>query len=853
MTTMNAHYELVIMNVKGNVMRLQRWMMCLVLACLSFAGSACFGPSFTDHPACGPNSECPLGTQCIGGTICVDNFCKTSDGDNLANGTQCANPGVPDGVCYNGDCKKVGCGDGQVVAPEVCDDGNQSDADGCSANCRSLETCGNNIVDLSTGEGCDTGTFGQSGDGCSSQCAVEIDNWTTIAPQPFDPRNSFAMAYDSSRHRTVLFGGRGEASGVFDDTWEFDGDFLLPNIVQTKPGSRFDAAMVFDSIRNRLVLFGGQGDGCFDANQGSSGCNDTWEFDGSLWRRIAVTQSPSSRSSSSLAFDSVRQKVVLFGGQGSASSAFELFDETWEYDGTTWLKRTPALKPPAREDSTMVYDSVRRKTVLFGGVTSSGYLGDTWEWDGTSWTQRTLAVAPPARQAASMTFDSTRSKVVLFGGFGQGVRSDTWEYDGGWKQLSPLQLPPARYRHKIAFDTARNKIVLVGGVNGEEEPFGDVWDLVCIDVDCNTRSWTVRNPPTKPPPRYGHAVAYDSFRGRAVMIGGVGTLNGTAGRFNDTWEFSDSRWRAQPTTVSPLKIDGHAMAFDSIRAKMVLFGGFSVVNGVFTAVAETWEYDGTNWQRIATIGSPSKRSGAMIAFDAVRSRIVLFGGFGGSSLDDTWEYDGVSWVEQQPSNHPPAFSGAAMVFDPIINRIVLTSAAETWTYDGTMWTKLMESATVPDPRERFAAAYVPSLRAMVITGGFSRLSSGDRKSDTWQLSSGIWSQRAVSTSLPPRGSPAIAFDAKAGRLVMFGGLGNGYLGDTWVYSFASSSPIETCDGVADSDGDGLRGCADPDCYGRCDPDCPPGATVCNPNRRRCGDGTCNAFLENHLLCDQDCP
>jgi cysteine-rich repeat protein len=44
--------------------------------------------------------------------------------------------------------------------------------DGCSADCRSDETCGNGVVDTATGEGCDDGNLA-SGDGCTSTCQLE--------------------------------------------------------------------------------------------------------------------------------------------------------------------------------------------------------------------------------------------------------------------------------------------------------------------------------------------------------------------------------------------------------------------------------------------------------------------------------------------------------------------------------------------------------------------------------------------------------------------------------------------------------------------------------------------------------
>src|SRR5215831_20596401 len=61
------------------------------------------------------------------------------------------------------------CGDGVVQAPELCDDGNLVDGDGCDSNCTPTG-CGNGIV--TAGEECDDGNL-VSGDCCSAQCMNE--------------------------------------------------------------------------------------------------------------------------------------------------------------------------------------------------------------------------------------------------------------------------------------------------------------------------------------------------------------------------------------------------------------------------------------------------------------------------------------------------------------------------------------------------------------------------------------------------------------------------------------------------------------------------------------------------------
>ncbi len=73
----------------------------------------------------------------------------------------------------------VGCGDGTVLAPERCDDGNTVPWDGCSSDCQPepicdgigpcKSRCGDGLV---VGEECDDGNVAD-GDGCSSACMVE--------------------------------------------------------------------------------------------------------------------------------------------------------------------------------------------------------------------------------------------------------------------------------------------------------------------------------------------------------------------------------------------------------------------------------------------------------------------------------------------------------------------------------------------------------------------------------------------------------------------------------------------------------------------------------------------------------
>jgi len=81
-------------------------------------------------------------------------------------------PPETDGGPPGRDVGPPGCGNEEIEGTEVCDDGNVVDGDGCSANCMSVERCGNSYLDTPIGEVCDDGNS-LNGDGCSADCTSD--------------------------------------------------------------------------------------------------------------------------------------------------------------------------------------------------------------------------------------------------------------------------------------------------------------------------------------------------------------------------------------------------------------------------------------------------------------------------------------------------------------------------------------------------------------------------------------------------------------------------------------------------------------------------------------------------------
>jgi hypothetical protein len=504
-----------------------------------------------------------------------------------------------------------------------------------------------------------------------------------------------------------------------------------------------------------------------------------------LWSRATPnTTAPSVREYTMSAYDSVRARTVLFGGTNGT-----LLADTWEWDGTSWTLRAPATSPPARISQGMTFDSARARTVLFGGNNGAA-LGDTWVWDGTNWTQLNPVSRPVPRWGAGMSYDSVRGKTVLFGGYsGTGYLGDTWEWDGtNWAQRCTTlpcvnTTPASRTALALAYDAAHATTVLFGGATTNSVRPQDTWTW-------NGNVWALLTPATMPAGRSDLSLVYDSARARTVMFGGQTSAAGAVG---ETWEWDGANWSQRtPLLNAPARL-GAAAAYDVARGVTIVFGGGNN-SGL---LGDTWVWNGAGWaQRAAT---PSARWGAGMVFDSGRKRSLLVGGVGssGGSVSDTWEWDGTSWVERAPANAPSRRQWFAMDYDSTRARTVLFGGGvaptdafnDTWEFDGTNWSQ-RAPATVPPGRTGAAMAFDAAHGRSVLFGGNNGVVANyGYYTDTWLWDGNNWVAGTPTMIPPARQFHGMAYDGGAGRVVMFSGVGagGGYVGDTWLWDGANWS------------------------------------------------------------------
>lgn len=230
---------------------------------------------------------------------------------------------------------------------------------------------------------------------------------------------------------------------------------------------------------------------------------------------VLQSRGPEPRTGSGMIYDSRRRRTVLFGGEAFGVNPRSTFttpmhftsNDTWEWDGQVWVKRNPVHRPPPTSSFGIAYDSLRGRTVIFGGHKdmppdfAPGFEvinQDTWEWDGNDWTQVTPPSPPPARLNPAMCFDSTRGEILMLGGdrFNPEVqdpagfnalRKTLWGWNGvQWTQRGSLpngaSAPIVGGRNAFGFDPGRGVAALFGLFDDTQYPVwewnGSVWNRV---------------------------------------------------------------------------------------------------------------------------------------------------------------------------------------------------------------------------------------------------------------------------------------------------------------------------------------------------------------------------------------
>lgn len=541
----------------------------------------------------------------------------------------------------------------------------------------------------------------------------------------------------------------------------------------------------------------------------------------------AFGSTPSARYETRMAYDASLRRAIMFGGltanDTGTKQAYYLAD-TWQWNGTHWVQLFPAHSPAPRAGHVMVYDSIRKHIVLFGGRNGTADLKDTWYWNGLDWVEIAAPNAPPARFLAGGAYDSARDRVVAFGGMETKTTTtgtvttvtnvslyDTWEFDGTtWKQIGGEG--PHVVKPMLVYDEARNQTLMLG--------IDDKGATLMYAYDASAGTWSQLKPSTLPACVNEGIFLYDATTAQPFFSSGVCT---TTSVDTETLEWNGTDWKKIDVKANAIRAFGAAAAYDIDHQNVVQFGGTPAgatpmnLTYVYTpdagwvAASDTkvpgprslfamttdpvhntiwlfgglldgdiqsdlWQFQNGIWQQVtATDHAPSGCSSPNATFDIDRQKLVVV-----CASSDTFEWDGAAWKKFDSLKPlPTARSFSSMTYDRTLKKTVLFGGFdganyrdETWTWDGTSWNRIKSNPA--SSRALASMWWDPILKKTVVYGGIGRLTSQDRITrydDMWTFDGSGWTQLK-----PQSGTPGMRYgaltgvDPRSGHTILFGGL-----------------------------------------------------------------------------------
>jgi hypothetical protein len=359
-------------------------------------------------------------------------------------------------------------------------------------------------------------------------------------------RGEQGAIYDPCNERIILFGGNDyQPEQCADsgpkrfqgDTWAYVPAFT--NWVQVgtgvAPQARGRHVMAFDLSRKRVYLFGGRYRAP-DSTGDYQLFNDLWAFDVNTdtWSLLTTAGNvPSPRANTAMVYDDIHDRLILFGGSTSVSGlSFTPHDDTYTLDlnTLTWVQvAIGGFTPPARLFHSMVMDGTNNQVLVYGGGNENAFFGDfhndlwTLNLESLSWGKIWEASSgsglpgPDARINGVLLENRDLAQIVLFAGHDEtsvGHRNDLWILNsaaGLWSALKKgdtgtgtgcasfcscepdfvevdIQSPERRQYHSLVAIPGKNQAILFGG-KGDCGYLDDTWKL-----DLASFQWTEIEP-----------------------------------------------------------------------------------------------------------------------------------------------------------------------------------------------------------------------------------------------------------------------------------------------------------------------------------------------------------------------
>lgn len=351
--------------------------------------------------------------------------------------------------------------------------------------------------------------------------------WESLSTHGDAPDPDQGSAEIALRGKFFQFGGRSSLSaGEYNASWSFDPTTNMWTPLDTIPLDRMDAVAFLDPATLLFHMFGGV--------HGPQRLADTWNYDGDTdsWALLHPADSPSARAAAACAVDSAGRQGILFGG----ATATALLKDTWAFslDSLQWTLVPTPTSPARRQYACAASDPLTRRIWMFGGRGQAGPLSDLWYFapESLTWTQVDRPGGPGPRYLSSMSFDRVRRKLLVFGGNNDTTLSgELWSFQVDSQEWRPEPYgtisPSPREGHTAISDNQNQMVIYGGSTSAVGIPVSEVWTFAP-----SMQAWILlTNLVAEPAPRWRHVATWNPLNRRMRVFGGLAST----GPMNDVW------------------------------------------------------------------------------------------------------------------------------------------------------------------------------------------------------------------------------------------------------------------------------------------------------------------------------
>ena len=619
-------------------------------------------------------------------------------------------------------------------------------------------------------------------------------------------RRGANLIYDAKNERFILFGGYNGTSR-FNEVWELSANSPYARWHKLTPSGTLATAKNLAAAVYVRGTTSGSVDKAYMVIWGGATPSDSNEMHAldvttpgsEAWTTVSQTNTPAARSylthhmvAKSTASNT--SDIYLFGGWGT-SRTNDLLRCTFSVDtpgAVTWttLKANGAVgSPTGRSGTGMAYDAANSRLIIMGGYTGSSYLNDAWQYDiaGGSFTQLTpTGTAPGARELHNVGYDATNQRLLIMGGW-QGAQTNNrndiaaLSLTTGSESWTSIKTNDLNNQGVLAFssgaaavDTARNIMVVA--------------TLFGYDTTCKYVYAYNMNDTSSTAPLYG-LTTVDYLRGR----------------------------------------DAPGYVYNSARNEWLLINGYSAMDDDTTIangehISEIWAYNTTaNTWRYAAKGpfNMPQSEGGLAVYDTANDRIIYFGGLTGANqrTKDVWQLQADDFGMYHATKLTPTGTSPtqrwlmAGCYDAVRQRMVLWGGqsasgvlSDMWALDlsapgSEAWTQLTPTGTAPTAVWQPCFAYDVGNQRLYLHAGATNQAGTTFSSQLFYLDISsvncAWVDTGVTSGLAVRGA-AMGYDAANQRLVAFSGYDGSAVNNTVRYTSTSSFTSWTTQATANT-------------------------------------------------------